>query len=151
MGQRAAVKGGFQSALHVPKSEIPKGVVYRWVREYIQGEPDDNNVEQRLRNGWTPVPADRHPTLVAPPLPGRTQENHGVIRRGGLILCQMSEAEFKEWQQALAAENAEHMNSTAWTRGELADDDRRMPMIELADEAGMNETKIERVVSLPDK
>ena len=148
---RAPVKSGYQGTLHVPKAEIPKGKVYRWVREYIQGEADDNNVEARLRNGWAPVPADRHPSLVAPVLPGRERQDHGVIRRGGLILCEMSEAEFKEWQKSVAQENADAMNSTAWTRGELQDDDRRMPMIELADDPGMNTTQIERVVSLPDK
>lgn len=150
-GERPRIKAGYEGTLHVPRNEIPKGVVYHWVREYIQGEPDDNNVEARLRHGWKPVPADRHPTLVAPLLPGRHREDHGVIRRGGLILCEMPKVQYDEYRKALADENYEAMNSTAWTRGELQDDDRRMPMVELADDPDMNRTMVERVVSLPDK
>lgn len=150
-GQRPKAATGHTGVLHVPKEEIPKGMVYHWVREYLVNEPDDNNVEHRLRSGWQPVPASRHPKWVAPVLPGRERTDHGVIRRGGLILCEMAEAEYKLRRREIQAEQEAAMNSTAWTRGELQDDDRRMPMVELADDPGMNQTSIERVVSLPDK
>lgn len=148
---RPAARNSFQGTLYVPREKIPKGVVYQWVREYLLGEPDDNNVENRLRSGWAPVPADRHPELVAPVLPGRERTDHGVIRRGGLILCQMSEVEYKARRAELQEETEQAMRSTAWTRGELQDDDKRMPMVELAEDPGMNQTSIERVVALPDK
>lgn len=140
-----------KGVLHIPREIIPKGMVYSWVGEYLLGEPTDNNVEKRLRDGWEPVKADAHPEMVAPVLPGRERTDHGVIRRGGLILCQMHKREYDAIQADKSAENTAMMNSTAWTRGELQDDDKRMPMVELADDAGMNQTKIERVVSLPDK
>ena len=140
-----------KGVLHIPREIIPKGMVYSWVGEYLLGEPTDNNVEKRLRGGWTPVESSKHPELAAPALPGRERTDHGVIRRGGLILCQMSKREFDEIQAAKSAENTAMMNSTAWTRGELQDDDKRMPMVELRDDPGMNTTNIERVVSLPDK
>lgn len=140
-----------KGVLHIPKEIIPKGMVYSWVGEYLLGEPTDNNVEKRLRGGWVPVESAKHPELAAPALPGRERTDHGVIRRGGLILCQMSKREFDAIQNDKSAENRSMMNSTAWTRGELQDDDKRMPMVELADDPGMNQTNIERVVALPEK
>lgn len=137
--------------LYIPPNAIPKGMIYAWIAEYLMGDPQDNNVEKRLRKGWNPVPADRHPDLVAPLLPGRVRNDHNVIRRGGQILCEMSKPEHDEYLAAKRRQNLADMQSTQWTRGDLQDDDKRMPMVELGDDVGMNQTSIERVVALPDK
>jgi hypothetical protein len=135
----------FRGKLYIDPTRIPKGAVYGWVREYIQGEPDDNNVQERLMGGWKPVPADRHPELVPPALPGREQDTSNVIRRGGLILCEISRKEYAERRAEIQAENYEAIQGIAWTRGELQDNDSRMPMVDY----GSSEVTIERVVELP--
>lgn len=143
--QRRNPQSNFRGRLYIDPTKIPKGVVYGWVREYIQGEPDDNNVQERLIGGWKPVPADRHPELVPPPLPGREADTTNVVRRGGLILCEISISEYKARRADIAAENQDAIKGIAWTRGELQDDDRRMPMVDY----GSSDVQIERVVELP--
>lgn len=41
--------------LRIPPEDIPEGVVFQWVRLSIMGQPDDRNVQFKLRNGWVPV------------------------------------------------------------------------------------------------
>ena len=135
----------YRGKLYIDPTRIPKGSVYAWVREYIQGEPDDNNVQERLMGGWKPVPADRHPELVPPTLPGREQDTGNVIRRGGLILLELSRKEFADRRAEIQAENYDAIQGIAWTRGELQDNDQRMPMVDY----GSSEPTIERVVELP--
>lgn len=135
----------YKGKLYIDKNKIPKGMIYSWIREYIQGEPDDNNVQERLMGGWKPVPADRHPEMVPPALPGRERTDHNVIRRGGLILCELSIPEYRARRAEIDAENREAIQGIAWTRGELQDNDSRMPMVDY----GSSEVQIERVVELP--
>lgn len=113
--QRAVPETHYQSKLYVPKSQIPDGMEYAWVRESTLNEPDPDNMTDRMIRGWTPVPADRHPKMVPPPLPGYEGVTVSVIRRGGLILCEKFAEEVAEARNARDIENMEIMQDIAWT------------------------------------
>lgn len=48
------------SALDFPIELVPEGFTYQWIRESTYGEPDRPNLLARGRQGWRPVPAERH-------------------------------------------------------------------------------------------
>lgn len=105
----------YQSKLYVPKEKIPTGMVYSWVRESTLNEPDPDNMTDRMVRGWQPVPANRHPEMVPPPLPGYEGMEVTVIRRGGLILCEKPEEEVKWARQNRDDENLQMLQDVAWT------------------------------------
>lgn len=78
----------------LPPGEIPTGWAYQWVVESVFGDPHVVMDQRRTMhdNGWRPVPVERHP--------GRfTFDETGVIRRGGLILCERPMALQQEAQE----------------------------------------------------
>lgn len=78
----------------LPQGEIPSGWAYQWVAESVFGDQHVVMDQRRTMhdNGWRPVPVERHP--------GRfTFEKEGVIRRGGLILCERPIALQREAQE----------------------------------------------------
>lgn len=48
------------SVLDFPLDLVPDGFTYQWIRESTYNQPDPGNVMSRGRQGWTPVPEDRH-------------------------------------------------------------------------------------------
>ena len=77
--------------------QAPPGTTYMWVRCALLGEPDPENVEVRLNNGWKFVEPK-----VWPGAPLSTAEK--AIETGGLILMEKPtvevEATLKAEQQA---------------------------------------------------
>tara|TARA_R110000751_G_scaffold70388_1_gene142818 strand:+ start:2388 stop:2855 length:468 start_codon:yes stop_codon:yes gene_type:complete len=71
--------------------EPPEGFKYRWLRESLQGKPDDKNIISRLREGYELVRQDelseedrlKYPTLSE----GKYK---GIIGVGGLVLAKIS-------------------------------------------------------------
>lgn len=125
-----------QGRLYVDRTKIPTSMKYRWVRENLLNEPDDNNMVDAMQDGWKPVPGDRHPELLPPALPGR-ERDATVIRRGGLILMELPKEIAEQDREALRQENMETMQSIAWSQeGGLND----TPLI-----TQHNQTSIERV------
>jgi hypothetical protein len=116
----------YQSKLYVPKSKIPSGMSYSWVRESTLNEPDPDNMTDRMVRGWQPVPASRHPEMVPPPLPGYEGMEVTVIRRGGLILCEKPEEDVKQARLDRDLENIEMLQDIAWTGQE----DPNLPRID---------------------
>src|SRR5271168_5658058 len=49
---------------YFPLDQVPPGVEYAWVRHALFEVPDNNNVFNAEKRGWTPVPASRHPELI---------------------------------------------------------------------------------------
>lgn len=49
-----------ESVLDFPVNLVPDGFTYQWIRESVYNQPDAANMTSRGRQGWTPVPEDRH-------------------------------------------------------------------------------------------
>lgn len=114
-GMRRAPETHYQSKLYVPKDKIPTGMTYAWVRESTLNEPDPDNMTDRMIKGWQPVPANRHPEMVPPPLPGYEGMEVTVIRRGGLILCERHTEDVQYSREQRDIENMEMLQDIAWT------------------------------------
>lgn len=76
------------AAAVVPATEAvpPPGITYNWVRTSLLGEPDMENLEGRINNGWTFVRPSAHPEM-------QTEDAAIAFEHGGLILMQCSTAE----------------------------------------------------------
>lgn len=68
---------------HVDTASIPKGMDYQWKRLSYLGKEDRENQIDTYENGFTPVPAQRHPELA-----GLDGAADGHIVREGLILVE---------------------------------------------------------------
>lgn len=139
-GMRKRPETHFQSKLYVPKDKIPPNMTYAWVRESTLNEPDPDNMTDRMIKGWQPVPANRHPEMVPPPLPGYEGMEVQVIRRGGLILCECPTRDVQDRQEDRDLENIETLQDVAWT----GQQDPNLPRI---DESSVG---FERVTSFKD-
>lgn len=62
------------NVLDFPPHLVPDGYTYQWIRESIYNQEDRANLVSRGRNGWQPVPQDRHPDRI--------------IRHEGLVLME---------------------------------------------------------------
>lgn len=76
------------SPFNIPPEIIPQGWSYRWVRIGIKEAPDAQNQGAALRDGWSPVPADRHPTLMQGFMEGAKHDGNHIIY-GQSVLCEM--------------------------------------------------------------
>lgn len=76
------------------QAKQPREMDYQWIRETIVGKPDEKNEMGRMMmNGWTPVPADRHPER------GIGFKAGEQIRAGGQILMERPREMTEEAQQ----------------------------------------------------
>lgn len=64
----------------------PDGITYRWVRTALMGEPDMENLEAALNNGWTFVRPSAHPEMPV-------EDAAIAFERHGLILMECPTAE----------------------------------------------------------
>jgi hypothetical protein len=64
-------------------SKKPPDMDYNWKAETINGQENTQNLVNYEANGWTPVPASRHPERA-----GRRAKADDVIRIGGQILME---------------------------------------------------------------
>tara|TARA_Y100001949_G_scaffold116815_1_gene99314 strand:+ start:137 stop:454 length:318 start_codon:yes stop_codon:yes gene_type:complete len=92
----------------------------------MRGEPDNQNVSRKLREGWVPVKLEDYPELqVIPDVDSRFKGNIVV---GGLMLCKNS-------KERMAAKRAYH-DKQAQAQMEAVDsnymreNDARMPMLQ---------------------
>lgn len=65
-------------------SKKPDHVEYQWARVTLAGQEDKEHQIITEMNGWTPVPAERHPELS-----GRNAKPGEAIVRGGLMLVEL--------------------------------------------------------------
>ncbi|HWG71255.1 MAG TPA: hypothetical protein VN692_17695 [Steroidobacteraceae bacterium] len=75
----------------VDMSKKPAGSAYKWLRSTIGGQEDPENLVMAEMNGWTPVPAERHPELA-----GLSAKKGSAIVRGGLMLVEQPAEYAKE-------------------------------------------------------
>lgn len=130
---RQMPKSAYQGRLYVPPHIIPKDKVYAYVAEYVLNEPNAR-MRDKLLQGWSPVPADRHPELVAR-LPD--EEMPTIIRNGGLVLVERSKRDVEEDRAALREENRDVIQSIRWTGQEFGD----TPTFEAENEVGIERVR----------
>lgn len=93
---------------YVPREIVEPGWSYEWKRHAVLNQEDPGYAAELNMNGWTPVPAERHPGMWAP------EGTQGPIIRQGLMLMERPEAltqeardeERKAARQALASQQA---------------------------------------------
>jgi hypothetical protein len=115
----------WQSPSNYPTPPNTNGIVHRWIRTQVKGEPDTKNVSKRFREGWVPVPVTEHPDLAGARDINTRFEQH--IEIGGLLLCRMpkeiSDARKAHYDQ----KNQQQMHSLNNSMFSL--EDRRMPWL----------------------
>lgn len=79
---------------YVPPDEIPDGWTYEWKRHSTHNQEDPVYYTQLRRNGWEPVPAYRHPSMMP------STDLNGNILRKGMILMQCPTEIIEERHQA---------------------------------------------------
>jgi hypothetical protein len=67
----------------IDQSRIPQGMAYEWKRKNFMGAEDIEHLVNLDANGWTAVPAERHPELS-----GTRLQSGSEIVRGGLMLME---------------------------------------------------------------
>ncbi len=73
-----------QDKFEIPAHLIERGWTYEWKRFTTFGQEDRAYMMGLEENGWTPVPADRHPQFMGP-------DHKGFILRDGMILMERPE------------------------------------------------------------
>ncbi len=76
----------------------PDGMDYQWKVKTVNGKEAAEAMLAWKLNGWTPVPAGRHPAFTGEPV-----DSQAAIERGGQILCERAMEISKE---ARAMDNA---------------------------------------------
>ena len=79
----------------------PPGMVYEGKRISIYGQPDQKNLMEVARFGWTPVDASRHPNAMPPGYTGKTIERAGMMLMERPLYVHL-EARAEEAQRAKA-------------------------------------------------
>lgn len=87
--QRRVIRTG-ANRFDLDLSKQPADMAYRWVRASVGGLEDTENTTNADINGWTPVPAKRHPEIA-----GTSVNPEAAIKIGGQILMEIP----KEWQK----------------------------------------------------
>ena len=64
---------------YVDPAEIPDGMSYEWKRQSTFGKEDPSYQVNLARMGWTPVPADRHATMMPEGFSGKHVERDGMV------------------------------------------------------------------------
>ena len=85
------------------KSKIPPHMTYVWRRQTIAGMEDKRNMVRAEMNGWTPVPASRHPELMG----SRATDSESVVVSGLMLMEQPKEyAEEAREMETFEAKNS---------------------------------------------
>lgn len=74
---------GPEHRFDVDTRKRPAGMTYEWKRVSVMGAEDEEHQINLAMNGWTPVPAERHPELM-----GLNPKKGGHIKRGGQVLME---------------------------------------------------------------
>lgn len=91
-GQRLQRRQRSDDPLFIDPKTVPAGVSYEWKRVSSYGQPDPHHQINLRENHWLPVPAKRHPELVA-------NASEGTICYNGLILMERPSYLTKEARQ----------------------------------------------------
>lgn len=101
---------------YVDQARIPAGMTYEWRRHTIVGQEDREHMIDTYENGFTPVPAERHPELA-----GMGAKPGQQIERGGLVLMERP-AELRDEALAEYGHDAKAQTNMQMRRLKLTED-----------------------------
>jgi hypothetical protein len=108
--------------LYIDPNLVPDGMVYAYFTETVLGQPDMNTLGRAAKNGWRPVPADRHPELNPMVLLGLNNTmTDNVIRNGGQILLELPKDKFDYINEYFLAEARDKSRLAAEANSGLTD------------------------------
>lgn len=113
--KRAIMNMTYPDPLSIGEAKAPHGMVYGWIRANIAGDESYERMTESSERGWTPVPADRHPSLAKKALFGRMDHLNGYIHRKGAILCERPEELDRLEKEKYAKMNYQVMTSMPGT------------------------------------
>jgi hypothetical protein len=88
---RQRLQMDYPDDFYIDLSKKPHDVDYLRIRVSCLGQPDPHRMPTMAMKGWTPVPAERHPELLA--------NSQGFCEHKGLILCERPKAYSQiEWE-----------------------------------------------------
>lgn len=120
---------------YVSPDDIPDGWTYEWKRHTTYGQEDPAYQVQLAREGWTPVPASRHPNMMP------VNATESVVLRKGCILMECPTeivVERKMIEKKKARDQVRHKEAqiAGTPEGTLTRDDARVrPQIKKSYEA----------------
>lgn len=117
--QRSVPSSGHQSRFYIDPKVWPPGMTYAWVAvaHDSSNTPNIENWQNKYRNGWRPVPRDRHPDLF-PKVPniGFGEDTDDTIRTGGQILCEKPTTDVERDKANQANRAKQQMDAINWTQ-----------------------------------
>lgn len=108
----------------LPDPDDRPGWVHRWVRTAILGEPDQQNVSMRMREGWEPCEPKDYPemaSIITEKVGGKQ-----IIEVGGLMLCRAPAG--KMAARAAYHENQAEAQMAGVESALMSNSDDRMPI-----------------------
>jgi len=81
----------------LPEPTREDGWEYKWIRKSIMGVADPTNMSRSLREGWEPCRLEDHQEMML--AVDGDAKNSGLVEVGGLILCKIPEAMFRQRQK----------------------------------------------------
>lgn len=86
---------------YIPPDIVPEGWEYQWKTHSILNQEQGTYLMQLTREGWTPVPASRHPEMMH-----KGAGSDPIMRKGMILMeCPKEIVEERRHQQVLAARN----------------------------------------------
>lgn len=110
----------------LPEVQPRPGWVHRWIRTSIMGNPDNQNVSTRFREGWEAAPAEEYPEFSTLVDTTNGWGKKGCIEIGGLMLCRAPASKMaarERWHQ-----DKSQAQMTAVESQLMSESDARMPM-----------------------
>lgn len=118
--EREVPKTVHTSRYYIPPEKIPKNMTYAWVAVAFDntGTPNADNWRKKYRNGWRPVPRDRHPELF-PSVPniGFGDDTDDMIKEGGQILCERPTKDVLRDRKLVEDAAIQQMRGINWAQG----------------------------------
>ena len=90
---------------HVPPSSIPDGMSYEWKRYTYGGKVDQDHMRNMMEQHWTPVPAERHPSM------SWLESTSKFIEKEGMILMERPAYLTEEAHRERLNASAEQINA----------------------------------------
>lgn len=104
-GPRIAIRTA-ANRFDIDMDRKPEGMSYQWIATTVLGKDNREALIAMQQNGWTPVPAGRHPELT-----GAKPDDQSPIERGGQMLHERPQEITDEVHEMEAQDAQEQMET----------------------------------------